>query len=232
MSKTDLYTQGAYLGNHPSWLVEDSPWKAKQILRMLKQQNLQIRSICEVGCGAGEILRQLYLQLEQNVVFTGYEISPQAFELCKQRSGDRLTFLLEDLLDNSDAHFDLALCLDVFEHIPDYLGFLEKFKDKADYKMFHIPLDMSVSTVLRGEILMKSWSKSGHIHFFTKDLALAALQDTGYEIIEWFYTAYYAECSTSIKSRAMSVPRAILHSLNPDLAVRILGGYELMVLAK
>lgn len=30
-----LYTSGEYLEKNPTWHVEESPWKAKQVIRML-----------------------------------------------------------------------------------------------------------------------------------------------------------------------------------------------------
>ena len=74
-----MYTGGAYLANNPTWHVEASHWKAAQILRMMQRNGLRPRTVCEVGCGAGEILRQLQLSMATDCLFLGYEISPQAF---------------------------------------------------------------------------------------------------------------------------------------------------------
>ena len=43
------------------------------------------RSICEVGCGAGEILRILHDRLEPDRS-VGFEIAPAAHELCLGRT--------------------------------------------------------------------------------------------------------------------------------------------------
>lgn len=228
-----FYVDGGYLDNHPTWLVEDSPWKAGQVIKMLNRHQIEITSVCEIGCGAGEILKQLYLQLPEHIQYIGYEVSPQAFALCKERVQDRLKFRLSDCLSEPNT-FDLILCLDVFEHIDDYFGFLEALRKKATYKIFHIPLDISVSTVARGYILEKSWHKSGHIHFFNKDIALAALAKTGYTVKDYFYTPYYIDCcaKNSFKAKLMALPRKILYAINNDFSVRMLGGYALLVLAE
>jgi ubiquinone/menaquinone biosynthesis C-methylase UbiE len=230
---TTFYADGGYLKNHPTWLVEDSPWKAEQVLKMLNQHQLKINSVCEIGCGAGEILRQLYLKLPQDTQFMGYEVSPQALALCEARTQDRLKFKLSDCFSEADV-FDLALCLDVFEHVDDYFSFLESLREKATYKIFHIPLDISVSTVARGYVLEKSWQKSGHIHFFTKEVALKALAKTGYVVKDYFYTPYYIDCCSkdSLKAKLMTLPRKLLYAINPDFAVRMIGGYALLVLAE
>jgi hypothetical protein len=100
-----MYTGGAYLANNPTWHVEDSHWKATQVLRMMQRNGLRPRTVCEVGCGAGEILGQLQLSLATDCVFAGYEISPpQAFDLCRQRANDRLQFKLMPLRAENDDY--------------------------------------------------------------------------------------------------------------------------------
>ena len=80
-----------YLHANPTWHVEDSPWKATQVLKLIERNQLQPKSIAEIGCGAGEILNQLYLRLDDKAIeFSGYEIAPDAYKLCMQRAKDRL----------------------------------------------------------------------------------------------------------------------------------------------
>jgi hypothetical protein len=107
------------------------------------------------------------------------------------------------------------------------------FEKKGKYKIFHIPLDISVQAVLRMSSILKCRERVGHIHYFTKDTALATLKDTGYEIIDYFYTAGALELSSkSLKSFLLRLPRWISYKINKDLAVRILGGYSLLVLTR
>jgi hypothetical protein len=229
---TQIYEDGTYLDNNPGWHEEDSPWKAKQIDNIIKKNSLNPKTICEVGCGAGEILNQLS-KLNVDGEFIGYEISPQAFELCSKKSKANLTFRLADLLKDDIAHFDIVMAIDVFEHVEDYFGFLRKLKEKAEYKIFHIPLDLSVQTVFRSSPILKGRKRVGHIHYFTKETALETLKDTGYSIIDYFYTGGSLELpNRGWKANLLKIPRKLAFSLNKDLAVRLLGGYSLMVLTK
>src|SRR6185295_13503483 len=143
------YTDGRYLEDNPQYHVEDSPWKAAQVLKMLARHAFPVRTVAEVGCGAGEILRQLQLKLPSDTTFAGYEISPQAIALARARENDRLRFHQADLLATEVGPFDLLLCMDVFEHVEDYLGFVRRLRARARQTMFHIPLDLSVQSVLR-----------------------------------------------------------------------------------
>src|SRR5690349_137189 len=107
MKLEEIYTSGEYLEKNPTWHVEESPWKAEQIIRMMEQSGITPGTICEVGCGAGEILKQLQEKMDTACEFWGYEISPQAFELSKSRANERLHFKLEDFRLEKDAYFDL-----------------------------------------------------------------------------------------------------------------------------
>lgn len=229
----EIYTQGDYLNKNPTWHAEDSPWKAEQIIRMMKRNGVAPKTICEVGCGAGEILRQLQNNLGRDCMFWGYEISPQAFELCKQRANESLHFEFKDILQEKDVFFDLILLMDVIEHLEDYFSFLREMKPKSRYKILHIPLDLSVQSVLRGSPLVRDRENVGHIHYYTKEVALRVMRDVGYEVLDYFYTAPSIELPPkSVKSSIARLPRRILFTLSKDLTVRVLGGYSLMVLAK
>jgi SAM-dependent methyltransferase len=232
MSNGKIYTDGTYLDKNDTWHTEDSPWKAKQILKILEKNDVHPATICEIGCGAGEILNQLYLKMPASTLLYGYEISPQAYKLTESRKKERLNFFLKDLLEE-EKKFDIVLVIDVIEHVQDFYGFLTKIQAKGTYKIFHIPLDLSVQTVLRSKPILVGRKQVGHIHYFTMETAIAALEDMGYTIIDHFYTAGMVEVAGKpLLSRLLSWPRRIMFSINQHLAVRILGGYSLMVLAK
>jgi SAM-dependent methyltransferase len=230
---TQVYVDGNYLKNNSGWHTEDSLWKVQQILKMLAKHELEPQTICEVGCGAGRILEQLQINMNQKCQFFGFDISPQALELCKSISNDKLKFELGDIRCQKNIFFDLMLVIDVLEHLEDYFGFLKDIKSKSKYKLFHVPLDISVQTVLRNRPILNLRDSVGHIHYFTKETALASLKDVGYEVIDYFYTAGYVELpAKSIRNHIARIPRKIFYSVHQDLAVRILGGYSLMILAK
>jgi hypothetical protein len=227
-----MYQNGEYLTNNPHWHLDNSPWKARQVLEMIHRNHLTPATVCEVGCGAGEILRQLQLQLPETTTFCGYEVSPQAYKLCQERANERLTFRLSDHLAESEPPFDLLMALDVIEHVEDIYGLLRGLRGKAERTIFHIPLNLSAQTVLRGTPLTAVRKRVGHIHFFTKDMALLLLQETGYEVMDWCYTAAAWEKRRSLAWAPVRLPLRLLFRLAPDLTARALGGYSLLVLAR
>jgi hypothetical protein len=229
----DRYSSGDYLEENPTWHAEDSAWKAGEILRMIERNHLTPSSVCEVGCGAGEILLELHKRLPDHVRFSGYEVSPQAYALCQPRQRERLEFFLSDGGPGEATFYDLVLVIDVIEHVEDIYGFLRSIKSRGTRKIFHIPLDMSVQKVLRRDPIMHLRDQVGHIHYFMKSTALALLTECGYEIDDVFYTAgdLHLRPQSSLAKMAM-IPRRLGFALNEDWAAHLLGGFSLMVLAR
>jgi hypothetical protein len=66
----------------------------------------------------------------------------------------------------------------------------------------------------------------GHLHYFMKETALATLVDSGYEIIDFFYTEEFIDLSVrkTIKSKLFYIMHKSLYKMNKDLAVRLFGG--------
>jgi len=228
-----IYENKEYIAKNPTWHEEDSPWKAEQISRMLKKHQIAASSIAEIGCGVGEILVQLQNRLPSEIEFHGFDIAPDAIARAKAKERERLHFHQGDLLTSPET-FDLLQVIDVFEHVPDYLGFLEGCQRKARYKIYHIPLDVHVSSVVRGAFIRVRESV-GHLHYFSAETALASLVDTGHRIIDSFYTdgaiALY-ESDPTPSRRLANVARRALSSLSTPWAARLIGGYSLLVLTE
>jgi SAM-dependent methyltransferase len=230
--ESTIYTNGTYLRNNPDWHVDDSPWKANHIATLLDRHGIVPQTVCEIGCGAGEILRELSTRLDPSTRFTGYEISPNAYRLCSRKSNARLAFRLANLLEEEQS-FDVVMAIDVFEHVEDYFGFLRKLRTKGRYKIFHIPLELSALQVMRARPLLEARRSVGHIHHFSRETALATLEDCGYKVRDHLYTSGRTDLGgLGWKSQLLKWPRHAMYRMNPDAAARLLGGYSLLVLAE
>jgi SAM-dependent methyltransferase len=202
--------------------MEDSPWKALQVLRMLRQHKVHPSSVCEIGCGAGGILHALQRDLP-NVEFVGYEVSPQAHALSAPFESRQCHFVLDDAFDDPRT-YDVALAMDVIEHVEDCFDFMRKVKNKALLKLYHIPLDAYVNGILRGA---NSWEGGGHLHLFTMETALKSVERSGQQVIDSFLTRG-APLRKNLRDQLRGVTARLLP---PKLAARLLGG-SLLVLAR
>jgi 2-polyprenyl-3-methyl-5-hydroxy-6-metoxy-1,4-benzoquinol methylase len=153
--------------------------------------------------------------------------------MARTKAKERLEFKLGGTEEVSAGNpHDLVLIMDVFEHVEDFYGFLRKVRQTGKNFVFHIPLDLSVQTVLRAKPLLRKRKKAGHIHYFTHETALATLADTGFDVRDWNYTASYTDRpARTFRSRLLNIPRRLFFALNQGLTVRILGGYSLLVYA-
>jgi len=73
------------------------------------------KKIADIGCGTGALLHELSVL---GKVY-GIDSSAKAISYCRQRGLQNLTTGNIDNLPFADDEFDVALCLDVLEHLPD-----------------------------------------------------------------------------------------------------------------
>jgi cyclopropane fatty-acyl-phospholipid synthase-like methyltransferase len=227
-----MYESGEYLEANPDWHAGDAPHKARWIGEILRRNKLDPKSVVEVGSGAGELLVNLSRAYPQ-ARMDGYEISPQAHAIAGPKSGGRLNFHLANYFEVEAEKPDIVMAIDVFEHVEDYMGFIRGLTDKGTWKLFHIPLDLSVQGLLRGKSMMHARRVVGHLHYFCRDTALATLRDCGLEVVDWNYN-HGAETRPKggLRTKVFNVPRKLVRLVNEDFAVRVMGGASMMVLTR
>lgn len=235
--RSNPYLDGTYLEQVRDWHAGDSPWKASKVFQLIQKHGLHPQSVYDVGCGAGEILVELQKKMEAGVKFAGFDISPQAISLAEAKSGSQIAFSNTDFLTAQVLPPDLILLLDVFEHVADYLGFLDALRKKAAWMIVHIPLDINAKAVLRkSKGMLEMRAQYAHLHYFTKETALATLADTGYEIIDVVYTDDFEITDRMIprkvRSRIAYEVRRFLFRLRRDWAVSIFDHFNALVLVR
>lgn len=229
----NLYTEGGYLERNPTWHEEHSGWKADHIARMLADHRIAPQSIAEVGCGMGQILVELAQRMPAVGRLAGFEISPQAFARAAQKGSDRISYTNIDVLASPPTErFDVVMAIDVFEHVDDYLGFIRGLDRVGRYKLFHIPLELAVTSMLRPHTLTRARADVGHIHYFTRETALATLEHAGLKIIDERFTDLAIDLAETPRAKLAALPRRALGAVNKRLAARLLGGFSLLVLAE
>lgn len=225
------YTDGTYLADHADWHEDRSAWKAEQVVRIMERNAISPETIVDIGCGAGAILRAMSKRWPQAECL-GIDPSPDAIALAETSPEKGMTTFRVGLVSDLDSRFDVALALDVFEHVDDYLGFLRTLKDEVDRCVFHIPLDLTVLNLLRSKPLKRKRSIQGHLHYFNRQTALETLEEVGFTVVDSFYTAsHFAGPGRSIADMIRAIPRRALFRIQPDFTANLLGGYSLCVLA-
>ncbi len=79
--------------------------------------------------------------------------------------------------------------IDVFEHVEDPFTFLRAAFKKAEYKINHIPLDITVYNIMNNNFKYMRYS-GNHINYYTKYFALETLKETGHQVLDYFYTVH------------------------------------------
>ena len=146
-------------------------------------------NVLEVGCSAGGFSGAF---MSRSNEIWGIEPNPEAAATAKTR----LTHVLNGLYDDQapqlpDHHYDVVICNDVIEHMPDHDRFLEdiKIKLKPGAILIGSLPNMRFITAMVKLMILKDWQyrESGildrtHLRFFTRKSILRSLDDHGYEV--------------------------------------------------
>lgn len=130
-----------------------------------------LESICEVGCGEGELLKVLRAECPQARLFAS-DIS--ADEVAKARKNCAAVHYsvqnAEDLSEYADESFDLVVCCEVLEHLPDpRQGLSELLRISKNYILVSTPREplWRALNMLRGKYLRDFGNTPGHLNHWT-----------------------------------------------------------------
>jgi 2-polyprenyl-3-methyl-5-hydroxy-6-metoxy-1,4-benzoquinol methylase len=92
----------------------------RHLRRIIKEtiRPLKFQSVIDVGCGQGSLLAELRLEFPY-IKPSGVDVSESAIELARKRVPDGDFRVLDITRTSLDAKYDLVLCSEVLEHIPD-----------------------------------------------------------------------------------------------------------------
>ncbi|MHA1565618.1 MAG: class I SAM-dependent methyltransferase [Alphaproteobacteria bacterium] len=225
-----IYENGEYWERNDTFHEEHAETKVRDALAVIG--DMSPRSVLDIGCGSGKHLRLICDEFQCRGM--GIDVSPVAIERAKNVNTSNLVLYENRSLDEEKGKYDLALNFDVFEHVDDYIGFLRSLHGRADHYVFSIPIDLTVSSVVR-DSYMYAREEFGHLHYFTRKSAIATLDYAGYEVVTVKVcdgTWHNIKANPSLKLFVMLGPRLILNAISKDLAMKMMGGASLMVLAR
>jgi SAM-dependent methyltransferase len=223
---SEIYSDGTYLASNPDWHAADSAWKADQCRLVIDQLRLRPGSIADVGCGAGGVIAHVGRSFS-DAELSGFDPSGAAIDMARRDHPE-----VEFHVGTVTGRHDLVLVMDVIEHVEDPFGFMRDLRPHAGVVLLHVPLELNAYYVWR-DVLMENRRRLGHIHYFTKETALALVKDAGYDILAHRYTPSYVDhAGTDAKSRVITAVQRAAFRLAPDRATVLVGGYSLMVAAR
>jgi SAM-dependent methyltransferase len=230
----NMYTDGRYLAESPGWHAGDAPFKAKHVCDLIDRNRLKVETLVDVGCGAGFVSREVARHLPSTEV-TGFEISADAATLWPDNRPANLKYHHGDYL-SEERHDDLVLLLDVFEHVPDYMGFLKALSHRADRFIFNVPLDLWMLSLLVDH-QVEARRRYGHLHYFSRATALATLADTGYKVVDEQLAPAFDGLDPTVRKqsralRALHPARRIGFRISPSVTAKTIGGVCMFVLCE
>ncbi len=230
-----MYSEGKYFQD-PTRHSEDSEYKVKAIKRILikylANNNIEIKSYADVGCGSGTIVKLLARELKQ--VFTslkvikGFDVSPHVADI----DDAIVDFYFEDFTKTNES-FDLVTLNDVFEHVPDPVTFLKEVGKRSKHVVMHIPLEDSLSVNLRN-LQNKKIKNPGHLVFLNINSAINLITFSGLKVVDYEYSKEALKAPSNNKTILQKVTypfKALLLNLNPYLFSKLFG-ISIVVIAK
>jgi SAM-dependent methyltransferase len=223
----ELYTEGKYAEQYPDWHLEDSPHKVEDllpsILALIDSKNLAEIKIADIGAGVGGVLSHLEKQIREvrptvTVRTVGYEISPYAVEAAKNLFPQ--LEMRQRSVNNDDGPYDVALFVDVLEHLENPWEILRVVRKVASHIAVRQPLLESFST-FRGRNYRHQRLHWGHIAYFNYYSFIDLAEATGWTPLHIKLTAPW--------ELAGNKPRSWLHNLltrmNRPMASHFMSGF-------
>jgi len=231
----DLYWSGEYWRMNSQSHDGDGLFKCENALRLLRRNRIEPTDTLDIGCGGGAFAQELHAKTHAKVL--GIDLSSSIIDKAtSENQAACVSFRrceVTDLLSAGDK-FQIAFVNDVFEHVPDYLGFLSSIRPVSEYHCFHVPLEMNALSIIRRQYEV-SRRTVGHLHFFSPHSALSAIRSSGYEVVDWRINSavqHRRRTNRSLRNIVASAPRMIALRISPVRGTDLLGGSTLSVLAR
>lgn len=171
-----------------------------RLKRLTESVKLKEGRMLDIGCGGGLLTESLVYYYPKTRIY-GYDISKTAIIYAKKFGSGKVTYAVakNKRLPYRNNFFDVCICLDVMEHIPNVSFFLKEVKRvlKKNGKFFLVvPCEGQPFTFtwlfqkikIGNQLTFKNW---GHIHpEFTHRSVIKLLETRGFNIEKKTYSEH------------------------------------------
>ena len=228
-----------YVLQNPSLHIEDSHWKVTRIRQFLDgflnnyKENFELQklNILDVGGGAGLILKKIASEIENNygVEVNKYalDLSARALEIQKQTNPDLKKALNENICKTSmqTKEIDLALFIDVLEHLPDPISALNELKRISKFVIMKVPLEdnlycNTMNVITKGKFRLDLIETCGHINVYDFKTLKHQIEENLGKILNFYYTnvfQYLLSKSSILRGGITKLVASRLYNISPKL---------------
>ncbi len=231
----NIYSDGTYLRNNPTLHGEDGEYKFVYISRLLARCSFVGPSvrILDIGGGGGGIA----LLVCQHLAQQGLEVECHAFDLSpemliQQRANNPYnTLATSDFALIREQRYDLALLIDVIEHISDNGPVADDVDRIARHVIYNIPIERNLFDWLRNLYMKRRYyalqtESLGHVHFYSYGGAKRFVR-THHRPVDWIspdypghllessFPDYVLQRKNRLRGLELSISRLIYRHLKP-----------------
>jgi SAM-dependent methyltransferase len=169
------------------WREKGAKYKAGNILDVCK--TISIRSAIEIGCGTGDVLREL-MNLNFAGSYSGTDVSISALRAARGKLGDKFCggFVSDATkLPLPDKTYSVAILSHVLEHLDQPARAAGEASRVADFVVAEVPTEKVATNWIRKTLLRREYAsvaEAGHVQFWSLRSFVEFLQrDCGLEIL-------------------------------------------------
>jgi SAM-dependent methyltransferase len=169
------------------WRRKGAKYKAGNIVAVCK--SISIRSVVEIGCGTGDVLRELSNHKFADS-YAGTDVSMSALTAARGKLGDKYFggFVSDATkLPLPDEAYSVAILSHVLEHLDQPARAAEEASRVADFVVVEVPTEKVATNLIRKTFLRREYasaSEAGHVQFWSSRSFVKFLQnDCGLEIL-------------------------------------------------
>ncbi len=148
----------------------------KDVLKEIKK--IRAKNILDVGCGTGYVTKRI-AKINPNII--AVDTDKKRIELAKEYTQYKVDFRVIEpgILPFPDNSFDLVTCLEVLEHVSDYIGFIKELKRVSrKYVIITVPNEpyFRLANFFRGRHLKTLGNVPDHLNHFSKNSIVRILK--------------------------------------------------------